>query len=116
MNSFEAVAIIIAVFFIAGLMVGFLIVMALPALVHRRGSEIWDRERWDREPGDIRRGTRRRTGDGHGPARPGWQELPHWQEPPRWPAIGPSGGVPDGEDRDTGDQGEPPDHPWWLST
>ena len=38
MNGFEAVAIIIAVFFIAGLMVGFLIVMALPALIHRRGG------------------------------------------------------------------------------
>jgi hypothetical protein len=108
-NWLEAVAIIIAVFFIAGLMVGFLIVMALPALAHRRGSDRWDRERGVSQPVD-----RRRTGDGHGPGRPGWQE------PPRWPGTGPYGGNPDGDDdgegRDTGDQGGPPDHPWWPGT
>ena len=109
MNGVEAVAIIIVVFFIAGLMVGFLIVMAIPALVYRRGAERWARDRWDREAGDSRRGSRRRTGDGHGHG---------WQEPPRWPGTGPSGGDPDGPGPDggTGDRGGPPDHPWWLST
>ena len=110
MNAFMAVAIIIAVFFIAGLMVGFLIVMALPVLVHRRGKE-----RWEREPGGSRRGNRRRVGDGHGPLRPGWQEPPHW------PGTGPSGRDPYSagrydDDDDTGDQGGPPYRPWWLDT
>jgi hypothetical protein len=62
-NGIEAVAVIIALFFIAGLMVGFLIVMALPAVAHRRHSR--------------RRGPRR-EGDREGPGQPGWREPPRW--------------------------------------
>ena len=53
MNPFEAVAIIIAVFFIAGLMVGFLIVMALPALVGRRSSDRMGLRRGDGQRGEA---------------------------------------------------------------
>ena len=54
MNAVEAVAIIVAVFFIAGLMVGFLIVMALPALASRRAR----RARRARQAAAWWRGTR----------------------------------------------------------
>jgi len=53
-NAVEAVAIIVAVFFIAGLMVGFLIVMALPALASRRAR----RARRARQAAAWWRGTR----------------------------------------------------------
>jgi hypothetical protein len=56
MNPVEAVAIIIAVFFIAGLVVGFLIVMAPPAIVAHQGSR-----RVEGPRGDNRRGGGPRT-------------------------------------------------------
>jgi hypothetical protein len=90
-NGLEAVAVIIVVFFIAGVMVGFLIVMALPAVAHRRNS---------------RRSTRR-EGDREGPGQPGWRE------PPRWSRTGPPGEGDVGTAVDLpGDDGGPPGHPW----
>ncbi len=105
MNPFEAVAIIIAVFFIAGLMVGFLIVMALPALVGRRSS---DRMGFGAGTASVAT-SGGRTRDQGTPAG--------WPEPRPWPGTrpfgtGPDGDDPDGEDDDTGDQCGPPDRPW----
>jgi hypothetical protein len=86
-NPFAAVAIIIAVFFIAGLIVGFLIVMALPALVGRRGSDGWG-------------------------VRPGRPEPRPW--PGTRPfGANPDTGDPAGEDDDRDDPGGPPGFPWW---
>jgi hypothetical protein len=86
-NPFAAVAIIVAVFFIAGLIVGFLIVMALPALVSRRGSDRWDVRPSRPEP------------------RP-WPSTRPFSTDPYADA--------DGEDDGTDDQGGPPDRPWWT--
>jgi hypothetical protein len=107
-NPFVAVAIIIAVFFVAGLVVGFLIVMALPALVSRRGSNPRGVRR-----ADGQRGGGRLPNGGPGPRRPGWPE------PRTWPGTRPFGTDPDGDDLDgedygTNDQGGPPDRPWWT--
>lgn len=82
MNPVAAVAIIIGAFFVAGLMVGFLIVTALPALLGCRGS----RRGW-------------RTYDGQ---RPRWPEpgvepgVEPGAEPGGWPATRPFGADPDG--------------------
>jgi hypothetical protein len=96
-KAFEAVAIIIAVFFIAGLMVGFLIVMALPALASRRRGD--RRSSW-------------RVSDGQGPRQSGWQEPRCWPDP--------DGPDPDGEDGDAGGDEDgpdgPPGIPWWRNT
>jgi hypothetical protein len=106
-KAFEAVAIIVAVFFIAGLMVGFLIVMALPALASRRRGD--------------RRGTRR-GGDGQGPRQSGWQEPRGWPDPDGADPDGadPDGADPDGEDGDAGGDEDgpdgPPGIPWWRNT
>ncbi|MCW2934057.1 MAG: hypothetical protein JWM19_5019 [Actinomycetia bacterium] len=127
MNAVAAVAIIIAVFFIAGLMVGFLIVMALPALVGRRHRDRAAARRGDgRRASSERRGARR-AGDGYGPGRPGWPAARPW------PGTGPSSGDPDGEDGPGGADGAdgpdgpdgaggadgaggPPDIPRWRNT
>jgi type II secretory pathway pseudopilin PulG len=105
-NPFVAVAIIIGVFFIAGLMVGFLIVMALPALVHRRGIE----RRRQRRRIERRRIERRRIDDSQRAQ----------QAPPPWPGTGSRGADPDGDAGDAADDyddpDDPPATPWWRDT
>jgi hypothetical protein len=88
-NPFVAVAIIIGVFFVAGLAVGFLIVMALPALLGGRGS----RRGW-------------RTYDEQGP---------RWPEPRGWPGTRPFGADPDDANPADDYRGPdvPPGIPWW---
>jgi len=74
-NAVEAVAIIVAVFFIAGLVVGFLIVMALPALAGHRGREHSARDRLGAGRGDGRRplGQAGESGDPDDPLTAPWQ-------------------------------------------
>jgi hypothetical protein len=104
-NPFAVVAIIIAVFFVAGLMVGFLIVMALPALVAHRGKR-----RVAGPRGGSERGGSRRTYDG---------QRPRWPEPQGWTGTQPFGAGLDGEDDDAddtdglGDLEGPPGGPRW---
>ncbi len=113
MNGFAAAAIIIGVFFVGGLMVGFLIVMALPALVGRRGSDRAGGRLGDGRGASSERGGRRHPGDRSGPGRPARPE------PRPWPGTGPSSGDPDGEDghADGDDDGPdgPPGIPWWRN-
>jgi hypothetical protein len=81
MTGFELVAIVIAAFFVVGIGVGVLLVVALPALQRRLGT------------GDIGRGDpyRRRYGlpPGYGDSGgPGWLEPPGADDddsPPTWP-------------------------------
>ena len=81
MRGFELVASVIAAFFVIGIGVGVLLVIALPALRRRRDPQSigWDGQyrRWvGRPPG---------YGDSDGP---GWEEPPGPDDddtPPRWP-------------------------------
>jgi hypothetical protein len=108
-NPFAAVAIIIAVFFVAGLMVGFLIVMALPALAAHRGIRRVEGPREDSRRGGSERGGSQRTYDG---------QRPRWPEPQGWHGTRPFGAGLDGDDDtddtdDLGDLDGPPGGPWW---
>jgi hypothetical protein len=80
-RGFEVVAGVIAAFFLIGIGVGVLLVIALPALRRRRDIRDID---WDADR--RRHGLPPGYGDGEGP---GWQEPPSPDDdqgrPPRWP-------------------------------
>ena len=105
MNPFAAVAIIIAVFFFAGLTVGFLIVMALPTLIDRRNRQRAARYAAASRP--AYRGTpppprRPPPPGGQDPRRLDRPDPRHWPEPPAWP-----GPHPHDEDLDNPDADAP---------
>ena len=82
MRGFEVVASVIAAFFVFGIGVGVLLVVALPALSRRRGTRDIGREDAYRHPYGVPSG----YGDNDDP---GWQEAPGPSNddggPPPWP-------------------------------
>jgi hypothetical protein len=80
-RGFEVVASVIAAFFVIGIGVGVLLVVAMPALSRRRGTRDIGREDDYRHPYGLPPG----YGDTDGP---GWQEPPGPNDddlPPQWP-------------------------------
>ncbi len=76
MSGFEVVASVILAFFVIGIGVGALLVIALPALQRRRYDRAID------EDGEYR------PRPGYGDYGPGWQEPPSSDDDdtqPRWP-------------------------------
>ena len=81
MRGFEVVASVIAAFFVVGIGVGVLLVVAMPALRRRRGTRDLGREDYHRRRYGLAPG----YGDSDGP---GWQEPPGPDgddSPPPWP-------------------------------
>ena len=81
MRGFEVVASVIAAFFVIGIGVGVLLVVAMPALRRRRGTRDIGREERYRHPYGLPPG----YGNSDGP---GWQEPPGPNDddlPPPWP-------------------------------
>ena len=81
MRGFEVVASVIAAFFVIGIGVGVLLVVAMPVLRRRRGPrDIGTREDHYRPPYSLP--------PGYGDDGPGWQEPPDpddGEAPPTWP-------------------------------
>ena len=81
MRGFEVVASVIAAFFVIGIGVGVLLVVAMPALRRRRGTRDTGRNNDYRRPYGLPPG----YGENDGP---GWQEPPGPDDdasPPTWP-------------------------------
>ena len=81
MRGFEVVASVIAAFFVIGIGVGALLVVAMPALRRRRGTREISREEYYRHPYGLPPG----YGDSDDP---GWREPPGHDDddsPPPWP-------------------------------
>jgi hypothetical protein len=80
-RGFEVVAGVIAAFFVIGIGVGVLLVVAMPALRRRRGARDIGREDYYRYPYGLPPGYGGNDG-------PGWQEPPVPDDDdltPRWP-------------------------------